>query len=216
MSRRTARRASTASPSCRSCASTRSTRGLPGDDADEQARFIEGVFSTDKGALRVASLYLPNGNPIDDARNSPTSWPGWSGWSAGPASGWRWRSRWCSPATTTSSPSRSTRRFPENWVNDALFQPETRQAFRRLDNLGFTDAVRAVTDAPRRLHVLGLPGRRLAEEQRHPHRPPDAVAGSRRPAALRRRSKNMSAPGKSRPTTCRWRSSSVSTILAAI
>ena len=39
-------------------------------------------------------------------------------------------------------------RFPENWVNDALFQPQTRQAFRRLANLGFTDAVRAVTDAP--------------------------------------------------------------------
>src|SRR5690606_20543893 len=44
-------------------------RGLPGDDADEQARFIEGVFSvTDtKGtpkALRVVSLYLPNGNPV--------------------------------------------------------------------------------------------------------------------------------------------------------
>ena len=39
-------------------------------------------------------------------------------------------------------------RFPENWVNDALFQPETRQAFRRLANLGFTDAVRSVTDAP--------------------------------------------------------------------
>ena len=34
------------------------------------------------------------------------------------------------------------------------------------------------------LHLLGLPGRRLAEEQRHPHRSPDAVAGGRRPAAL--------------------------------
>ena len=39
-------------------------------------------------------------------------------------------------------------RYPENWVDDALFQPQTRQAFRRLSNLGFTDAVRAVTDAP--------------------------------------------------------------------
>ena len=41
-------------------------RGLPGDDADEQARFIEGVFSVDGGAIRVCSLYLPNGNPPDD------------------------------------------------------------------------------------------------------------------------------------------------------
>ena len=46
-------------------------RGLPGDPEDEQARFIEGVFSTDKGALRVASLYLPNGNPVDDDKKFP-------------------------------------------------------------------------------------------------------------------------------------------------
>ena len=57
-------------------------RGLPGDD-DEQARFIEGVFSTDKGALRVASLYLPNGNPVGNEKNSPTSSPGWTGSSTG-------------------------------------------------------------------------------------------------------------------------------------
>jgi hypothetical protein len=40
-------------------------RRLPGDDGDEQARFIEGVFSTSRGALRVVSLYLPNGNPVE-------------------------------------------------------------------------------------------------------------------------------------------------------
>ena len=39
-------------------------------------------------------------------------------------------------------------RNPEAWLGDALFQPETRQAFRRLLNLGFTEAVRSVTDAP--------------------------------------------------------------------
>ena len=27
---------------------------------------MEGVFSTEKGALRVASIYLPNGNPVTD------------------------------------------------------------------------------------------------------------------------------------------------------
>ena len=35
---------------------------------------------------------------------------------------------------------------PENWVTDALFQPEARAAFRRLSALGLTDAVRAVDD----------------------------------------------------------------------
>ena len=39
-------------------------------------------------------------------------------------------------------------RFPENWLNDALFQPETRQAFRRLLNLGMTDAFRACNPSP--------------------------------------------------------------------
>ena len=40
-------------------------RGLPGDNEDEQARFIEAVFSVDGGSPRVASIYLPNGNPVD-------------------------------------------------------------------------------------------------------------------------------------------------------
>jgi exodeoxyribonuclease-3 len=43
----------------------RSIADLPGDDSDEQARFIEAVFSTESGVLRVVSLYLPNGNPVD-------------------------------------------------------------------------------------------------------------------------------------------------------
>ena len=40
------------------------TRGLPGNDGDDHARFIEAVISLSWGALRVVSLYLPNGNPI--------------------------------------------------------------------------------------------------------------------------------------------------------
>jgi exodeoxyribonuclease-3 len=44
-------------------------------------------------------------------------------------------------------------------VNDALYLPPTRQAFRRLENLGLLDAVRCLTDAVPHLYVLGLPGR---------------------------------------------------------
>src|SRR5690606_2282860 len=40
------------------------TRGLPGDDSDEQARLIEGVFSVESGVVRVCNIYLPNGNPV--------------------------------------------------------------------------------------------------------------------------------------------------------
>ncbi|MBT4491333.1 MAG: exodeoxyribonuclease III, partial [Rhodospirillaceae bacterium] len=39
-------------------------RGLPGDDGDEQARYIEATIDT----VRVASIYLPNGNPTDSEK----------------------------------------------------------------------------------------------------------------------------------------------------
>ncbi len=39
--------------------------GLAGDDADAHARFLEGVITLKRGVLRIACLYLPNGNPPD-------------------------------------------------------------------------------------------------------------------------------------------------------
>ena len=120
-------------------------RRLPGEDEDEQSRFIEGVFSTQAGALRVVSLYLPNGNPVGEDRKF------------GYKLAWMKRlEQWAAERLDLEEPlvlagdynvipEPADARFPENWVGDALFQPETRQAFRRLENLGFTDAVRAVT-----------------------------------------------------------------------
>ena len=40
-------------------------RGLPGAPDDDQARYIEAVMTVGSGPVRVASIYLPNGNPID-------------------------------------------------------------------------------------------------------------------------------------------------------
>ena len=40
-------------------------KGLPGDDLDEQARYIEAVISLDNSAIRVASIYVPNGQSPD-------------------------------------------------------------------------------------------------------------------------------------------------------
>ena len=123
-------------------------RGLPGDESDEQARFIEGVFSTDKGALRVASIYLPNGNPIDDGIKFPykLSWMArLEQWAAGRL---LLEEALVIAGDYNVIPETIDARHPENWLGDALFQPQTRQAFRRLKNLGFTEAVRAVTDAP--------------------------------------------------------------------
>ena len=123
-------------------------RGLPGDDADDHARFIEGVFSTDKGALRVVSLYLPNGNPITEDRKF------------GYKLAWMKRLElWALERLALEEPlilagdynvipEPIDAKNPEIWVNDALFQPETRQAFRRLVNRGFTEAIRSTSDAP--------------------------------------------------------------------
>jgi exodeoxyribonuclease III len=122
-------------------------RGLDGDPADEQARFIEAVLSTPGGALRVVSLYLPNGNPIGTEKFAYKL---------------AWMARleaWAKARMALEEPlvlagdynvilEPIDAKNPDAWLGDALFQPESRQALRRLEALGFTDAVRAVTDAP--------------------------------------------------------------------
>lgn len=121
-------------------------RGLPGDDDDAQARFMEGVVSTGLGALRVVSLYLPNGNPVDTEK-----FPYKLSWMER-------LERWTSDRLTLEEPlvlagdynvipRPEDARNSKNWEGDALFMPESRNAFRRLANLGMTDAIRSVTDA---------------------------------------------------------------------
>ena len=120
-------------------------RGLPGDDADEQARFLEGVFSTPQGALRVASLYLPNGNPVESGK-----FPYKLDWMKRLEAWSMQRLSFEEPLVLAGDfnviPEPRDARNPESWEGDALFRPETRGAFRRLEALGFTDAVRAVDD----------------------------------------------------------------------
>src|SRR4030081_363995 len=41
------------------------TPRLAGDDEDVHARFLEGVVSLKHGVIRIACLYLPNGNPVE-------------------------------------------------------------------------------------------------------------------------------------------------------
>ena len=124
-------------------------RGLPGDDSDEQARFIEGVFSVKGGALRVASLYLPNGNPPDD----PVKYPYKLAWMDRLVRFAEDRLAFEEPLILAGDYNVIPEPFdchdPKVWAGDALFLPQTRAAFRRLENLGFTDALRAVTDAPK-------------------------------------------------------------------
>jgi exodeoxyribonuclease-3 len=121
-------------------------RGLPGDDGDEQARFIEGVVSTDGGVMRAVSLYLPNGNPVDTEK-----FPYKLAWMARLEKWAEDRLALEEPLVLAGDynviPQPVDAKNPEAWLGDALFQPESRRAFRRLGNLGFQDSVRAVSDA---------------------------------------------------------------------
>ena len=122
-------------------------RGLPGDDADAQSRFIEGVFSVPTGVVRVVSLYLPNGNPPDD----PVKYPYKLAWMERLEAYARKRLALEEPLILAGDynviPEPHDCHDPTVWAGDALFLPQTRQAFRRLENIGLLDAVRATTDA---------------------------------------------------------------------
>ena len=117
------------------------TRGLPGDDSDEQARWIEATVIGEK-AVRICGLYLPNGNPAP-----------------GPKYDYKlaWMDRLYARAQSLMAseepalmcgdyniiPQQEDAARPNAWTDDALFRPESRAAFRRIVNLGFTEAFRA-------------------------------------------------------------------------
>ncbi|TCU17483.1 exodeoxyribonuclease III [Rhizobium sullae] len=123
------------------------TRGLPGDALDEQARFLEAVFSIPGNrALRVCCLYLPNGNPVDSEK-----YPYKLAWMERlhqfAVSRLAYEDILILAGDYNVIPEPHDCFDPKIWESDALFLPQTREAFRRLENLGLTDAVRASTDA---------------------------------------------------------------------
>ena len=120
-------------------------RGLPGDPDDEQARYIEAIIPNGEGIVRVASIYLPNGNPPQTAKYSYKL---------------AFMDRLIAHAKTLLAleeplvlagdynviPTPRDATDPAAWEGDALFLPQTRARFRSLLNLGLTDALRAATD----------------------------------------------------------------------
>lgn len=125
-------------------------RGLPmlndSDEPDEQARFIEGVISTENGVIRIVSLYLPNGNPVDTEK-----FPYKLKWMERLEAWARERLALEEPFILAGDynviPMPEDCHDPKVWEGDALYRPESRTAFRRLLNLGLTEAIRHVTDA---------------------------------------------------------------------
>ncbi len=122
------------------------SRGLPGDDGDEQARFITAAISVPSGIVRVASLYLPNGNPVGSEKFDYKL--AWMRRLEAYALG---RLALEEPLVLAGDynviPEPIDARNPAYWSRDALYQPESRAAYRRLINLGLTDALRATTAA---------------------------------------------------------------------
>ena len=121
------------------------TRGLPGDDEDTQSRYIEAVVSTPAGVVRVASIYLPNGNPTDTEK-----FPYKLAWMERLARHAEGLLALEEPVVLAGDynvlPDARDVDEPQAWIEDALFRPETRSAFRRLLGLGYTEAVRACDD----------------------------------------------------------------------
>ncbi|PYC48441.1 exodeoxyribonuclease III [Litorivita pollutaquae] len=124
-------------------------RGLPGDDTDEQARYIEATVVGDKGAVRLCGLYLPNGNPVEFENGAPA-----------PGGKYAYKLSWMDRLETRARallateepflmagdyniiPQDEDAARPEVWQDDALARPESRAAYRRIVNLGLTEAFR--------------------------------------------------------------------------
>jgi exodeoxyribonuclease-3 len=114
-------------------------RALPGDPEDSHSRYIEATIN----GILVGCLYLPNGNPA-------------------PGPKFDYKLSWFQRLTTHAAellaantpvvltgdynvmPTELDVYKPEKWVDDALFRPEVREAFRKLVAQGWTDAIRTL------------------------------------------------------------------------
>jgi exodeoxyribonuclease-3 len=120
-------------------------RGLPGDPADDHARYIEATI----GDVRVASIYLPNGNPVESDK-----YPYKLAWMKRLAA----HARELLDTEQTVILAGDYNVCPTDddvydsvgWRGDALCRPESRDAFRILPNLGYVDAFRALHSEPHR------------------------------------------------------------------
>ncbi len=122
------------------------TRGLPGDETDEQARWIEATVIGSR-ALRVCGLYLPNGNPTPGPKyDYKLAWMARMEARVRALLATEEPSVFCGDYNVI--PQDADAAKPELWTTDALALPQSRAAYRRLLALGLTDAFRARNPAP--------------------------------------------------------------------
>ena len=121
------------------------TTGLPGDAEDAQARYIEATVPDGNRVIRVASIYLPNGNPVGTEKYTyKLAWM--DRLIAHTRDLLRLEESLVLAGDYNVIPAPQDCHDPAAWANDALFLPQTREKFRTLLNLGLTDALRAVRD----------------------------------------------------------------------
>lgn len=112
-------------------------RGLPGDPEDVHSRYIEATVND----ITIGCLYLPNGNPAPGPKFDYKL--AWFERLTVHAAGLLKQNK---PIILTGDynvmPTEKDVYKPERWVNDALFRPETRAAFKKLVDQGWTDAIR--------------------------------------------------------------------------
>jgi exodeoxyribonuclease-3 len=120
------------------------TPRLPAPDGvlDDHSRYLEAVITGDKGTVRVASIYAPNGNPQPGPKfDYKLAWLDRLRIHAGKLL--RNEEAVVLMGDYNIIPEDKDAAKPKNWVKDALFQPESKAAYRRLLNLGYCDAIRA-------------------------------------------------------------------------
>ena len=111
--------------------------GLPGDEADEQSRYLEAEID----GVRVASIYLPNGNPLPGPKfDYKLAWM--ARLDAHARELWRLETPVVLAGDYNVIPTDEDVFSVQAMASDALMQPESRAAFRRLVNAGWTDAIR--------------------------------------------------------------------------
>ena len=117
-------------------------RGLPGMEDDPQARYMEALVPGEKGMVRVACVYAPNGNPIGTEKfDYKLRWM--EAFTAHMKELLKLEEPFCACGDFNIIPTPRDARFPEHWEGDALYSPQARAAWRRLLNLGLVDALRA-------------------------------------------------------------------------
>ena len=112
-------------------------RGLPGDPEDLHSRYIEAEID----GVTVACLYLPNGNPAPGLKfDYKLRW--FRRLKGHAARLLRLKTPVVLAGDFNAIPTELDVYKPENWIDDALFRPEVRRAFRSLTDQGWTDAIR--------------------------------------------------------------------------